>query len=92
MEIIDLANFVEGGLLREEDFRLQVENYDWNALQNKVVLIRGCGEIIIPPWAYMLIVGQLSGIAKTVRFGNEHSNLVVYRRKKAPVSESDSGD
>jgi hypothetical protein len=29
----------------------------------------------------MYLTGRLAGVAKSVRFGNEHDNIVVYRAK-----------
>jgi hypothetical protein len=71
-----------GGMFRQDDFLANIAGHDWNRYRDQLVLVRGCGEIPIPPWAYMAITARLVGIARSVRFGNEHDNLVVHRSEK----------
>ncbi len=80
MEIVDIATFIEGEILIEREFTEKVSAYDWETLRGKKVLVRGCGDTPIPTWAYMLITGKLADVADKVRYGNEHSNIVVYRK------------
>jgi Protein of unknown function (DUF2480) len=82
LEIVDIKSFVDGDMLIESDFVARIESHDWSQYQDKMVLIRGCSDIIIPTWAYMSVTAKLAGFAKNIRYGNEHSNLVVYRRPK----------
>ena len=67
------------GVLWEDDFLERAGSYDWEAFRGASVLIRGCQSTIIPPWVYMYMTGRLAGVARSVRFGNEHDNIVVYR-------------
>jgi len=80
--IIDPEHFLSDGIFREESFLEKANNYDWEQFQNKQVLVRGCNSAIIPPWAFMFITGKLAAIARTVRYGNEHDNVVVFRAKE----------
>ena len=80
MDVIDISRFVEGDILEEQSFVKRVNEHDWSQYTGKKVLVRGCSDIIIPTWAYMMITGKLAGVADKIRYGNEHSNLVVYRR------------
>ena len=73
---------LENGVFKEEAFLENAENFDWSQFENKQVLVRGCSSALIPPWAFMYITGKLAPMAKNVRFGNEHDNLVVFRKKK----------
>ena len=79
--IIDPAQFLPSEMFRQEDFLNGVSEFDWNQMADAKVLVRGCGDVLTPPWAYMTIAAQLVGIAKSVRYGNEHDNVVIYRRK-----------
>ena len=81
--VVDLRDFLTGGMFRQDDFLANIAGHDWNRHRDRRVLVRGCGDIPIPPWAYMAIAARLVGIARTVRYGNEHDNLVVYRSEKA---------
>ncbi len=80
-EIIDPTEFLVDGMLREDDFLRKVASYDWERFADQKVLVRGCASTIMPPWVYMIITGKLAGIAKSVRFGNEHDNIVVIRKE-----------
>jgi hypothetical protein len=80
-EIVDPAELLTDGAFFEDKFLENADRYDWEKFRDKTVLVRGCASTLIPPWAYMLITGRLSSRAKSVRFGNEHDNVVVYRRE-----------
>ena len=80
--IVDPADFLSEGAFFENKFVENIDRHDWNSYEDKQVLVRGCTSAIIPPWAYMILTSRLSPVAKSVRFGNEHDNIVVYRRKK----------
>lgn len=80
MEIVDLRTLVDGDILLEEQFKAKVSEIDWSQYSGKKTLIRGCSEILIPTWAYMMVAAKLAEYSPVVRYGNEHSNLVVYRK------------
>ncbi len=86
--VIDPAEFLTDGILREEGFLQKVQAYDWERLRGQAVLVRGCTSTIIPPWVYMIITSHLSGVARSVRFGNEHDNIVVHRSQARPHGAS----
>ncbi|HWR83373.1 MAG TPA: DUF2480 family protein [Candidatus Deferrimicrobium sp.] len=81
-EVIDPEQFLGGKSFAEQAFLDQIERYDWSKCLGKKVLVRGCHSTIIPPWAYMCITGKLATVAHSVRFGNEHDNVVVFRSSK----------
>jgi hypothetical protein len=78
MDVVDPADFLTGGAFFEDNFIENANRHDWNQYVGRPVLVRGCSTTI-PPWAYMYITGKLVDIAKSVRYGNEHDNIVVYR-------------
>ena len=80
--IIDPEQFLTDGVFREGTFLEKAERFDWEEHKDKQVLVRGCSSAVIPPWAFMYITGRLSAVAKSVRFGNEHDNIVVFRNTK----------
>lgn len=80
--ILEPANFLSTDMFRQDDFLDGIDRYDWNKLTNKKVLVRGCGDIITPPWAFMVIAARLVGVAKSVRYGNEHDHVVIYRMSR----------
>ena len=81
-EVIDPEEFLVDGTLRQDEFLSRAAEYDWSRFEGKKVLVRGCSSAIIPPWVFMIIAGKLAPLAKSVRFGNEHDNIVVLRAEK----------
>jgi len=59
-------------ILKEKDFRASLVAIDWTLYENKIVGIFCSTDAIIPMWANMLIVANLSLYAKSVYFGDEN--------------------
>ncbi len=82
-EVVEPDQFTEGGMFRQDVFIRKIDAFDWSKFSGKKVLVRGCGSMIIPPWAYMLITARLQSYAKSIRYGNEHDHIVVFRNRDA---------
>ncbi|MFQ5606647.1 MAG: DUF2480 family protein [Candidatus Zixiibacteriota bacterium] len=80
MKIVDLTEFVSGELLAEKEFLENIDAFDWSRYQGRNVLIRGCADLPLPIWAFMAVTARLVDVARVIRYGNEHSNIVVYSR------------
>jgi hypothetical protein len=67
-------------ILKEKDFRASLTMIDWSQFENKIVGIFCSTDAIIPMWANMLIVANLSPYAKSVYFGDENKtrDLVLF--------------
>ena len=59
-------------ILKEKDFRASLAAIDWTLYENKMVGIFCSTDAIIPMWANMLIVANLSPYAKSVYYGDEN--------------------
>jgi hypothetical protein len=59
-------------MLKEKDFRASLATIDWSEFENKIVGIFCSTDAIIPMWANMLIVANLSPYVKSVFFGDEN--------------------
>jgi len=81
-EILDPQTFTDNGMFSEDEFLRLAEKHDWSRFADKNVLVRGCGGALVPPWAFMHLTARLVGLAKSVRYGNEHDNIVVYRARQ----------
>ena len=80
--VIDPTQFIKDGIFRQDEFLSALEDHDWTQYQGEKILVRGCGDVITPPWAFMAITGYLANQARSVRYGNEHDNVVVYRNRE----------
>lgn len=69
--LFDLKDFLfEGLILREKDFREQLENHPWTDYSNCFVAIDNSADAIVPAWAFMLVTSKLQPYAKKVVQGN----------------------
>lgn len=77
---IDIAQWLyEGLLLREKDFRTQLEAHDWKQYKNQLVALHCSTEAIVPSWAFMLVSLYLQDYALKVVKGSLHDlELVLY--------------
>jgi|TARA_R110002096_G_scaffold154327_7_gene318371 hypothetical protein len=71
-----------------EDLELHLLNtglntLDLETLRDRPVVIKGCGKLSIPDYAYGEIVKKVMPIAKSVMFGEPCSTVPVYKRPKA---------
>jgi hypothetical protein len=87
--IVEPRQFLPSDAFREDDFMAGLDQFDWSILTDRKVLVRGCGDVITPPWAFMAITARLVGVAKSVRYGNEHDNVVIYRRKTKDLKHAE---
>ena len=78
MDTIYLDDFLDEGILKEQSFREKVKSTDWNQYKNKRVLIKGCTDIPVPTWAYLIITAHLSQIVERIYFGELRSAVKIY--------------
>jgi hypothetical protein len=64
---IDISQWLfDGFLLKEKDFREQLNNQDWSKYQDQYVAV-ACGtDAIIPKWAIILVTMHLAPFAKKI--------------------------
>jgi hypothetical protein len=68
---IDLSQWlIEGFLLKEKDFREQLQLHDWTQYQDQYVAINCSTDAIIPAWATILVTLHLAPYAKKIVNGN----------------------
>jgi hypothetical protein len=60
----------QGQILKEKDFRSFVKAHDWSVMAGKNVAVWCSVEVIIPTWAYMLLVTAISPYANSVVYGD----------------------
>ena len=77
METIYLNDFLDDGILKEKIFREKVANIDWSQYSDKRVLIKGCSEVPIPTWAYLILTAELAQFVKRIYFGELRSAVKI---------------
>ena len=81
METILLDDFLSDGMIKEKEFRSQIAEINWESFRDKKVMIKGCAEVPVPTWAYLIIASHLSHYAKNIYFGEPCSAIQIYSRK-----------
>lgn len=85
---IDLKDFLfQGLILKEKEFREQMDNHDWNQYRGSYLTVYCSTDAIIPKWAFMLVVQYAAEVASDVLFGNRQRALTeIFKRK---IDETD---
>jgi hypothetical protein len=76
-------------ILKEKDFRLALQNTDWNQFKDQIVGVYCSSDAIIPLWAYMLVASYLEPVAKDVIQGDEQAVLREVLLKKIGAIDPD---
>ena len=82
MDTIFLDDFLDGGILKEKPFLSKINELDWNQYKDKKVLIKGCTDVPVPTWAYLIITAQLAQNAKRIYFGELRSAIKIFVKDK----------
>lgn len=80
LETVRLDDFLSDGLIKEKPFRKMVDDFDWLIYKNKKVIIKGCGSVPIPTWAYLIIASKLVPIASHILYGEPCSAIKIYSK------------
>ena len=80
MTTISMDDFLDGGILKEKSFRKQVDELDWSQYKGDRVLVRGCSEVPVPTWAYLILTAQLAQFVDRIYFGELRSAVKIFVR------------
>jgi|TARA_B100000900_G_C20021024_1_gene489858 hypothetical protein len=80
MENISLDDFLSNGMIQEKKFRNKVKSIDWTKFSDKKVMIKGCAQVAVPTWAYLIIVSNLSQYADRIYFGEPCSAVEIFKK------------
>ena len=87
---IDISQWLlEGFLLKEKDFREQLQNHDWTQYQDQYVAINCSTNAIVPAWSSILVAVQLAPFAKKIVNGTvEDLDAALYEEILAKIDYS----
>lgn len=79
---LDIAGWLEGGfILKEKDFRNQLESADLTVYQDKIVSLFCSTDAILPGWAFMLVASKLQPLAKLVVLGSKTTAQLAFAQQ-----------
>ncbi len=80
---IDITDFLDNGILREQSFREKIAQIDWEKeYSDAKVIITGCDKVPIPTWAYLVLASNIAPYARRIFWGEACSAVPVYARKE----------
>lgn len=68
--------------LEKQLFDEAIDKYDLSQIEDKRVLIKGCGEIEIPNSAFVHVTEKFLPVVKSLMFGEACSNVPLYKKQK----------
>lgn len=80
MEKLKIEDLCPSGFFKKEDFEKKLEEIDWKKFRDKGVLIEGCGSVLLPSWAYMMITAKLISEARIILYGEPSNPILIYKK------------
>jgi hypothetical protein len=78
---LDISPYLfQGLLLREKEFRAQMNEIDWTEYKGKILCVFCATDAIVPVWAYMVIAGHTANIVVDLFHGREIDYLKYHFR------------
>ena len=62
-----------------------LDKVDWSQYEDQIVVIKGCGNKIVPMDAYMIVTQKLQDVARKLMYGEPCSSVPLWRRPKMPA-------
>ena len=76
---LDISQWLlEGFILKESDFRVQLKNNDWSQYEDKYVALYCSTDAILPAWAFALVSVHLAHYALKVIHGNKDLAIIEW--------------
>ena len=87
---IDISQWlIEGFLLKEKDFRAQLQEHDWSQYQDQYVAINCSTDAILPRWALVLVTVHVAPFAKKIVNGTiEDLDAALYEEILSKIDYS----
>ena len=82
MKTILLDDFLDEGIIREKSFRKMVDELDFELFRDQKVIIKGCASVVVPTWAYLMLIAQLAQVADKIYYGEPRYAVKVFNRKE----------
>ncbi len=75
--------FGDTDFLHKTLFLKNISKINASDYQDKRVVVKGCGEIVISETAYVAITGLLRPVAKSIMYGEPCSTVPIYKKPKS---------
>jgi hypothetical protein len=65
----------------QQTFLANLQTIDLDTFIDKRVIVKGCGDLVVGPFAYLEITRLLQPVVKSILYGEACSNVPVYKKK-----------
>ncbi len=65
----------------QQTFLANLQTIEPDAFADKRVIVKGCGDLAVGPFAYLEITRLLQPVVKSIMYGEACSNVPVYKKK-----------
>jgi len=79
----------KGELLREY-YTAALAEEDWSVYEDKPVVIKGCGDDVVPEMAYVRATQKLQDVARKLMYGEPCSSVPLWRRSQNDKPKPDA--
>lgn len=79
MIVFDITQLADNGIIRESSFRNSIAHHDWSQYDGEQVMVKGCGSIPIPTWAYLIVASHLAHHASEILFGEAAHPTPIFK-------------
>ena len=79
----------EDDLLREY-YTTALDNEDWSQYEDTPVVIKGCGDDVVPEMAYVHATQKLQEVARKLMYGEPCSSVPLWRRPQEDKPKPDA--
>jgi len=76
--------------LQREYYTAALADEDWSAYEDKPVVIKGCGDEVVPEMAYVHATQQLQEVARKLMYGEPCSSVPLWRRPEKHTEKPDA--
>lgn len=60
----------------------EIDKLDLAIYQDQRVILKGCGDLPVPPHAYLYFTNRLQAFAKSIMFGEACSTVPIYKKSR----------
>jgi hypothetical protein len=76
--------------LRREHYTEVLADEDWAAYEDKPVVVKGCGDDVVPEMAYVHATQKLQEVARKLMYGEPCSSVPLWRRPEKDTEKPDA--
>jgi hypothetical protein len=59
-----------------------VAEMDFEQYRDQKVIIKGCADVVIPTWAYLILTANLAQVAEKLYYGEPRYAVKIFNRKE----------